>query len=58
MKYIDFIFTDFTYCFVSVWNLISHTKGGTEIEGVWEEGADENVCICEGGSGESIEKTT
>jgi len=27
-----------------MWNLISHAKGRTYIEDVWEEGAEENTC--------------
>jgi hypothetical protein len=26
-----------------VWNLVSHTKGRPQIEGVWEQGAEENI---------------
>jgi hypothetical protein len=34
---------NFTCCFVSAWNLVSHTKGWAKIEGVLEQGADENI---------------
>jgi len=27
--------TNFAFCFVWVWNLVAHTEGGTEAEGVW-----------------------
>jgi hypothetical protein len=34
----------FTCCFVWVWNsLASHVKGRTSIEGVWKQGAEENI---------------
>jgi hypothetical protein len=33
--------------FVWVWNLVPHTKGRTQIEGVWEQGAEENIWISE-----------
>jgi hypothetical protein len=33
----------FTSCFVWVWNVVSHTKIWTEIEGVCEKGAEENI---------------
>jgi hypothetical protein len=26
-----------------VWNLVSRPKGRTQIEGVWEQGAEENI---------------
>jgi len=29
--------------FVWKWKLVSHTKGGTKIEGVSEQGAKENI---------------
>jgi hypothetical protein len=28
---------------VWAWNLVSHIKGSTYSEGVWEQGADENI---------------
>jgi hypothetical protein len=34
---------NFTCCLVRVWNLVSHTKERTQIEGVWEQGAEENI---------------
>jgi len=34
---------NFTCCFVCVRNLVSHTKGRTQLEGVWEQGAEENI---------------
>jgi hypothetical protein len=33
----------FTSCFVWVWNLVSHVKGRTQIEGFWEQGAWDNI---------------
>jgi hypothetical protein len=33
----------FTCYFVWVWNLVSHTEGGTQTEGVREEGAEEDI---------------
>jgi hypothetical protein len=35
--------TNFTCCFVLIWNLISHSKGGKQTEVVWEQGAEENI---------------
>jgi len=34
---------NFTCCFVWVWNLVSRTEGRTQIEGVWKQGAKENI---------------
>jgi hypothetical protein len=31
-----------------VWNLVSDIKGGTETEGVWEQGTEENIWMEEG----------
>jgi hypothetical protein len=44
----------------SVWvgNLVSDNKRGTQIESVWEEGAEENICAEEGWSDRRLEKTT
>jgi hypothetical protein len=33
---------DFTFCFVWVLNLVAHTKGRTQIEGVQEGGGAED----------------
>jgi hypothetical protein len=33
----------FTYCFVWVWNLVSHIKGKTQTEDVWEQVSVENI---------------
>jgi hypothetical protein len=44
-------------CFVWVWNLISNTKGRTQIEGVCEQGAEENIWNYEGGSGRRLKKS-
>jgi hypothetical protein len=41
----------FTHCFTWLWNLVSHTKVRTQIEGVWEQGAEE------GGSGGRLEES-
>jgi hypothetical protein len=30
-------------CFVWVWNLVADIAGGKEAEGVWEQGAEENI---------------
>jgi hypothetical protein len=32
------------YCSVWVWNLVAHIKGETQTEGVWKQGAEENIC--------------
>jgi hypothetical protein len=45
------------HCMVQVWNLVCHIKGRTYIEGVWAQGAEENVWILEGGSGGRLEET-
>jgi hypothetical protein len=34
---------NFTFGSVWVWNLVSGIKGGTKAEGVWEQGAEENI---------------
>jgi hypothetical protein len=33
-----------------------HTKGRTQIESVWEQGAEENVCTYEGGKWREVEE--
>jgi hypothetical protein len=35
--------SNLTFCFVWVWNLDSHTKRRIQIEGVWKQGAEENI---------------
>jgi hypothetical protein len=30
-------------CFVCAWNLVPHIMGRTQTEGVWEQGAEENI---------------
>jgi hypothetical protein len=42
---------------VWVWNLVSDIKGGTWTEGVWEQGAEENISTEDRWSDESLEKT-
>jgi len=37
--------------------LVSHTKGLTQIEGVWVHGAVENIWIEEGGTGDRLKMT-
>jgi hypothetical protein len=44
-------------CFVWVWNSVFHIKGETQNEDVWEQCAEENIGIQEGGSGGRLEKT-
>jgi hypothetical protein len=39
---------NFTRGSVLVWNLDPDIKGGTWIEGAWEQGAEENIWILEG----------
>jgi hypothetical protein len=39
---------NFPYIFMWVWNLVSDIKGGTQTEGVWEQGAEENIWTKEG----------
>jgi hypothetical protein len=43
---------------VWVWNLVSNVKGGTLTEGVWEQGAEENILSEERWSDGRLEKTT
>lgn len=35
--------TNSVICFVLVWNLFYHIKGGAYTEGVWEQGPEENI---------------
>jgi hypothetical protein len=42
---------------VWVWNLVSDIKGGTQTEGVWEQGAEETIWSEEGWSDRRLEKT-
>jgi hypothetical protein len=37
-------------CRVWVWNLVSHMRGRTQIDGVWKQGADEDILTKEGWS--------
>jgi hypothetical protein len=39
-----------------VWNLVSDIKGGTQTEGVWEQGAEEDIWTEEGWSDWRMEK--
>jgi hypothetical protein len=50
---------NYNFACVSVWvqNLVSDIKGGTETEGVWEQGADENIWTEEVWTDERLEKT-
>jgi hypothetical protein len=41
-----------------VWNLVSDIKEGTQTEGVWEQGAEENIWGEERRSDRRLEKTT
>jgi hypothetical protein len=34
---------NFTFCFVWVYVLVLHNKGRTQIEGIWEQGAEESI---------------
>jgi hypothetical protein len=40
-----------------VWNLVSEIKRETQTEGVWEEGAEEDIWIEEGWGGGRVGKT-
>jgi hypothetical protein len=42
----------------TVWNLVSDIKGGTQTEGVWEQGVEENIWTEERWSDGRLEKTT
>jgi hypothetical protein len=42
---------------VWVWNLVSEIKGGTQTEGVWEQGAEGNIWTEEGLSDRRLEET-
>jgi len=48
---------NFTCCIEWVWNFVPHTKGRTQIEGIWEQDAEENIWTLEGGTGRKLEKT-
>jgi hypothetical protein len=37
--------------------MVSDSKGGTKTEGIWEQGAKENIWIEEGRSDGMVEKT-
>ena len=34
---------NFACCFVWVWNSVARIEGETQVEGVWEWGAEENI---------------
>jgi hypothetical protein len=52
------VLSDFFACgFVWVWNFISDIKRGLQTEGVWEQGAGENICTEEGWSDRRLKKT-
>jgi hypothetical protein len=53
---IDNSLTDIYLSSVWVWNLVSDIKRGTQTEGVWEQGAEENIWAQEGWTDKS-EKT-
>jgi hypothetical protein len=40
-----------------VWNSVSDIKGGTQTEGVWEQGAEENIWTEEGWSDRRLKRT-
>jgi hypothetical protein len=42
---------------VWVWNLASNIKGGTQTEGVWEQGIEENIWTEDRWSDKRLEKT-
>jgi hypothetical protein len=41
-----------------MWNLVSDIKEGTQTEGVWEQGVEENIWTKERWSDRRLEKTT
>jgi len=41
--FIVYVYRNFAYCFVWVWNLVVDRAGGKEAEGVWEHGVKENI---------------
>jgi hypothetical protein len=41
---------------VWVWNLVSDIKGGTQIEGAWEQGAEKDIWTQEGWGERRVEK--
>jgi hypothetical protein len=41
---------------VWVWNFVSDIKGGTQTEGVWEQGAEKDIWTEEGWSDGRVEK--
>jgi hypothetical protein len=43
---------------VWVWNLVSNIKGGTQTEGVWEQGVEDNIWTEGTFSDRRLEKTT
>jgi hypothetical protein len=40
-----------------IWFLVSNIKGGTETEGVWEQGAEENIWTEKGRCDGRLEET-
>jgi hypothetical protein len=42
--------------FCMVWSFVSHVKGRTQIEGVWQQDAQENIWTWEGWSDKRVEK--
>jgi hypothetical protein len=47
LNFINFV--EYFVIYISrVWNLVSDIKGGTQTEGVWEKGAEENIWTEEG----------
>ena len=49
---------NFACCFVWVWNLVVRIEGGTLAEGLWEQGAEENIWAQEGRGNAGLDKTT
>ena len=46
------------WCFVWVWNLISHNERRTKAEGVLYVGGEEDFCAQEGCKNRNLEETT
>jgi hypothetical protein len=38
--------------------LVDHNEGGTQAEGVWEKGAEENIWALKGRGNRGVENTT
>jgi hypothetical protein len=50
MIFLCFVGLYSSFHFVRVWNLVSHLKGGTQIENVWEQGTEKSIWTKEAGN--------